>query len=406
MNKAWDSLLIDINSYITFRRDYSVDQAEKDYRKEQIKYYTDVAKIKLIELPTIAKALGALVILLFFMLIFKSCSGNNATPPPPPVTKTIDNIPVQVPNLVHVERLEAIRRLNQLGFTNIDAQGMSEFGDAASKEIVIEQAPAAGTRLSKGDKIIIRYGSERLYNKSLTTIEMPDVSGLTIDNATKLLKDKGFEKVTFNKPVGYDQKQLVVDTTSPSIGSKTNLNTAVSLSVKPGMQMDEVKQELAANYVPFTTFDKVENPEGLTLKITLLKNDKSLKDAASLNERARTHLVAIESIIGYKLDKVILVNPGVKVQGDSNDAVRKITDDGLTVQNAQDACEQEANNNNSQVDFNWTSGLLQKEVNQHNIVFTVTATMTDDSGNKQESVVYCVVSGDNNNSKVDKYTIK
>src|SRR3954469_14989129 len=90
---------------------------------------------------------------------------------------------VSVPGVTGVNQLIAIDRLNKAGFK----PNPIPKADAATKGTVIDQDPKEGEDADKGSTVDITVSS------GPRTATLPDVSGMTVDEATAKLRDAGFD---------------------------------------------------------------------------------------------------------------------------------------------------------------------------------------------------------------------
>ncbi len=91
--------------------------------------------------------------------------------------------PVPVPGVVEQERAAAEKALTDVGLV---PQVTEEFSEAVAAGVVISQAPADGT-LFKGDPVAL------VVSKGPPLVEVPAVRGKQVEEATRILRDAGFE---------------------------------------------------------------------------------------------------------------------------------------------------------------------------------------------------------------------
>ncbi|GGL34074.1 putative serine/threonine-protein kinase [Planomonospora parontospora subsp. antibiotica] len=90
--------------------------------------------------------------------------------------------------------------------------------------VVLESDPAAGKKAAKG-------GTVRIYIPK-EAVEVPDVTGYTVGDATKALKDAGFKVKTVEQPS--DQAEGTVLSQTPGSGAKIQPGTTITLTVSSG----------------------------------------------------------------------------------------------------------------------------------------------------------------------------
>ncbi len=130
--------------------------------------------------------------------------------------------PVPVPNVVGDSQADATATLQSAGFT----VGQTQQQDSAEPQgTVIGTNPAVGTLLDRGSSVSL------IVSKGPQTAPVPDVSGFSAFDATKLLRNAGF-KWQIDRIDVTDQAQdgVVVDQT-PLAGEQTPLGTVVTITV-------------------------------------------------------------------------------------------------------------------------------------------------------------------------------
>lgn len=371
---------------------------EVSYRLEEVKYYILVAWDKFMELPSLIKIIsGVLVAALVGSAAFGIISGDktntNETKEEQTVQKPIDNSFAEVPDLKFVKRSEALIKLKDLGFYNIDAKQIPEIGDSSVEEVIIEQIPAAGTSITKGEKITLRYGSQDLFNKQSAKKKIPQVKGVLLAKGVEQLKKNGFTNLSYNVPNNKSLREFVVTSTNPPANSVASLNTKITIAFVPGMDIKLFTDALKVKYIPYAKFAKITNPRARVVDIVLKEKDPRLITQDKINEEARVFKVGMEQVVGESLDQVILHNPGVSLKGDSEEALRNVTSNGLTIEVAQSTCEKAASDNFSDVEIDWQSNTIGQEVGAGFISLTVTARVTNEDEVSQDVVIKCKVTG-------------
>ena len=91
--------------------------------------------------------------------------------------------PVPVPAVVEQERAAAEKALTDVGLV---PQVTEEFSESVAAGVVISQAPADGT-LFKGDPVAL------VVSKGPPLVEVPAVRGKQVEEATRILRDAGFD---------------------------------------------------------------------------------------------------------------------------------------------------------------------------------------------------------------------
>ena len=97
--------------------------------------------------------------------------------------------PVKVPDVTGLPVADAVAALQQVGFT---VKQKEAFSTEVPRDSVISTDPPAGTTLDKGSKVTI------VVSKGPRTFPMPDVVGMTKDEAVTVLQNAGLKvKVVF-----------------------------------------------------------------------------------------------------------------------------------------------------------------------------------------------------------------
>nr|WP_255719987.1 Stk1 family PASTA domain-containing Ser/Thr kinase [Brachybacterium sp. ACRRE] len=173
---------------------------------------------------------------------------------------------VEVPDLSGMDRDEATKKLDDLGL-GIE---IGDPQDAAGKKAgtVVGQDPSAGSNAEAGDTITVNLASG--------DAELPDVTGLDQDTATKTLEDQGFEvdattketddedpgTITDQTPTGGDGKTAEVGSTVQIVVAKAPGNITMPNVV--GQTESEARKTLGA--------------KNLGVKVTYQSDDSVAKD--------------------------------------------------------------------------------------------------------------------------------
>ena len=147
-----------------------------------------------------------------------------------PGTSAESSKQVTVPDLVGMTEAEAKAALDKLdlGYKITERKESEKYEEGR----VISQDPKAGKKASKYSKINIVLSSG-LKGKEIT---VPDVKGLTEDEAQKALNDVGFEKVQSEAKYDDSVEQGHIISTDPSAGSKGTKETTITMYVSKGAE--------------------------------------------------------------------------------------------------------------------------------------------------------------------------
>ncbi|MCP9984087.1 Stk1 family PASTA domain-containing Ser/Thr kinase [Actinomadura madurae] len=111
------------------------------------------------------------------------------------------------------------------------------YDDRVHKGGVAKSDPPAGARIAKGEPVTLTP------SKGITPIEVPDVRGKTLPEATQALEDKGFKVGrTSNSPSQTVAKDRVIGT-DPDAGEKRSPDDPVAVVVSSGMSMPDLVGE-------------------------------------------------------------------------------------------------------------------------------------------------------------------
>ena len=185
---------------------------------------------KVMKILTIVVAVIILFILIFAIGkaagIFKSFGSG--------VTAEEEEGQVKVPDVVGMTEEEAAKALKakNLGYKVVERTESEKYEEG----LVSEQKTEAGTRVDKNSTVQLVVSSG-LVGKE---IEVPDVSGMSEDEAQKTLEDEGFENIssTFEYDDSVDEGEVIG--TTPSAGSMATKDTDIKMIVSKGTEKNEI----------------------------------------------------------------------------------------------------------------------------------------------------------------------
>jgi serine/threonine-protein kinase len=141
--------------------------------------------------------------------------------------------PVSVPLVEGLQRELAVQRIEAAG---LEAAVEEEPSTEVETNVVIEQSPPEGTRISKGDTVTI------VVSSGPRQVEVPRVVGLTYDEAVSTLENLGLRvrrvDVFSQRPVGQVTAQ------NPRQGTQVDEGTRVTLRVSQGVEQVAVPDVL------------------------------------------------------------------------------------------------------------------------------------------------------------------
>lgn len=135
--------------------------------------------------------------------------------------------PAPVPDVMNLLPQDAQKKLSAEGWVYQQATETVETDDPNLVGKVVEQTPAAGTTAPKGSAITVTLG------KAPETIQLPDVTGQTLENARATLEGSGFKVQTKEVDSLEDLNEVVAQNPAPGRAEK---NTLVTLSVSKNNQ--------------------------------------------------------------------------------------------------------------------------------------------------------------------------
>ncbi len=159
--------------------------------------------------------------------IFKSGSSLN-------ISSSSSKETVKVPDVTGMTEEEAKTTLNSqnLGFEVTSREESEEYEEG----LVSSQTPASGQKVSKNTKVTVVVSSG-LVGQSIT---IPDVTGMTEDEALKALNDAGFKNVTSSYSYSDSVGEGNVISTTPSANTNGSKDTKITMTVSKGAEKQTV----------------------------------------------------------------------------------------------------------------------------------------------------------------------
>jgi len=130
---------------------------------------------------------------------------------------------IAVPNVIGLNIEEAKSLLIDLGLTPIEDPRVRE---NASNDIVYEQSPTADTMARQGENVIL------VYNPGFVPVVVPNLIGLSVQEATDVLKQAGLRLVVdkFVASVEVPANQILLQTPTAGLGARPNSVVTVDVS--------------------------------------------------------------------------------------------------------------------------------------------------------------------------------
>jgi len=138
----------------------------------------------------------------------------------------------------------------------LEAEGLtctvSDVDSEEDKGTVVDQDPEEGTELEKGGKVTIFVSNG---SKKVTTVTVPSVIDMTMDDAVARLRDLGF-KVSIQYEDGSDQEPDVVVDQSPKSGAEREKGSTITITVTRVPETTSTKKTTTTTKAPTTTTKK------------------------------------------------------------------------------------------------------------------------------------------------------
>ncbi|MFZ9903323.1 MAG: Stk1 family PASTA domain-containing Ser/Thr kinase [Ilumatobacteraceae bacterium] len=132
---------------------------------------------------------------------------------------------ISIPNVIGLNIEEAKSLLIDLGLTPIEDPKVR---DNASNDIVYEQSPSANTLARQGENVIL------VYNPGFVPVIVPNLVGLSVQEATDVLKQVGLRLVVDKFVASLDIPANQILLQSPTAGLGTRPNSGVTVDVSGG----------------------------------------------------------------------------------------------------------------------------------------------------------------------------
>ena len=174
---------------------------------------------------------------------------------------------VAVPNVIGLERKLAVKKIEDEGF---QADVQTGVGTAEDRGKVIDQNPDGGTRIEKGStvRILVSVGPEQ--------VEVPEVVGKPLDEATQTLANAGFRWTT-KRVFSPDAPEGEVTKQNPKPGEQAEKGATIALTVSKGQELTAVPDVLqqtrqsaeselrSAGFVAEAVLVDSDSPQGLVV---------------------------------------------------------------------------------------------------------------------------------------------
>lgn len=174
---------------------------------------------------------------------------------------------VPVPNVVNQSIDDANYRLVSKGFVVNAMEIKYEYSDKIPKDVVISQSPEGNSEAEKGTNIhlVVSKGKES------ESIEMPHLIGKKLDEAKKMLEEKGITNYKTKKQSNTQYDADVVSWQSIEAGERIGAETELEIFVSVGKAEEPKETEPKPKEDPATEPDpSTEEPDPNGLKVLTL----------------------------------------------------------------------------------------------------------------------------------------
>lgn len=213
--------------------EYYEDEYDDEYESKKSRKDKKRNKKRKQENPKSRRRLKILAVILILILCgyafaFAKFLGFN------PFGNKMNNAEVDVPNVINMTVSEAQGEAEKVGL-NIQVKS-EEFSNQVSEGGIITQTPSPGTKLKKGDSIAV------IVSRGNTKVPVPNVVGMTLSQAEKLLNDNGL--LLGNVKYEYNSAKEGTVLSQSLIGGSSDEGQKVSLVVSKGRQSRRQKPSI------------------------------------------------------------------------------------------------------------------------------------------------------------------
>ncbi len=188
------------------------------------------------------------------------------------VNVSTGSAPVSIPDVVGEDRGAARSDLANAGFQIAEGEQESD----QTPGTVLSQSPSGGTTAAKGSTVKIVIAKEK-------QVSVPDVTGLSSEDAVNKLSDAGFQPQVRKKDVTKPSQDDTVLSQSPGSGSKQTKGAKVVITVgrfNPDVTPNE------QNTTPTTPTDAVDGRRRDRMRVAVLSGGRSSEHEVSLSSGA------------------------------------------------------------------------------------------------------------------------
>jgi len=150
---------------------------------------------------------------------------------------------IAVPNVIGLNIEEAKSLLIDLGLTPIEDPRVRE---NAANDVIYDQTPVADTLARQGENVIL------VYNPGFVPVVVPNLVGLSVQDATNVLKEAGLRLVVDQFVVVADTPANQIIVQSPTAGLGARPNSVVTVNVSAGSNTVRVPDVIGDNQTAAT----------------------------------------------------------------------------------------------------------------------------------------------------------
>jgi serine/threonine-protein kinase len=230
-----------------------------------------------------------------------------------------------VPSVLGSSEQTAVTTLTQANFNPSVDDGCAAFNDQYTSGQVYRQSPEGQTQATPNSTVTL------CISKGIETVQIPDVTGKTPDQAKAQLEDLGFKVQVVDQASADVEKDHVIGT-DPAAGAKLRKGSTVKLLVSTGpeqvgvpsvigKQRDDAENILrdAGFKVQINEVDAPDEQQGTVLDQNPgagAKVDPGTTVTLTVAKQPQQQLVTVRNVVGFTEDaaKEALENDGLKVK--------------------------------------------------------------------------------------------
>lgn len=221
--------------------EYDDDEYDDDeYDRRGKKKNSDDVNPRMKKVMKILTVVVVVIILAIVIFAVGKAAGVFKFGPSLNLNKTETNT-VKVPDVRGMTEDEAKKALNSkgLGYEVVSREESEEYEEG----LVSSQTPEAGNKVKKNTKVQVVVSSG-LIGQSIT---IPDVSGMSEDDAKRALENEGFENISSEYAYSDTVSEGDVIETTPSANTQASKDTAIIMKISKGAEKKTVPSVVGKN---------------------------------------------------------------------------------------------------------------------------------------------------------------